>query len=100
MQWCSPLLIRWVPRLPDFPATSTSPRNPSMYEPHLERTSTINDGRPWYSELTRYHWFVLIVAALGWLFDTMDQQLFNLARVPAMKELLRPSAEAEASQQD
>lgn len=42
----------------------------------------------WYKELTRYHWFVLIVAALGWLFDTMDQQLFNLARVPAMRELL------------
>ena len=42
----------------------------------------------WYKELTKYHWFVLIVAALGWLFDTMDQQLFNLARVPAMKELL------------
>ena len=43
---------------------------------------------PWYKELNRYHWFVLIIAALGWLFDTMDQQLFNLARVPAMKELL------------
>jgi MFS family permease len=38
--------------------------------------------------LSRYHWFVLVVAALGWLFDTMDQQLFNLARVPAMRELL------------
>lgn len=44
--------------------------------------------KPWYRELTRYHWFVFIVAALGWLFDTMDQQLFNLARVPAMRELL------------
>lgn len=43
---------------------------------------------PWYKELNRYHWFVLIVAALGWLFDTMDQQLFNLARKPAMEELL------------
>ena len=42
----------------------------------------------WYRELTRYHWFVLAVAALGWLFDTMDQQLFNLARIPAMNELL------------
>ncbi len=42
----------------------------------------------WTRELTRYHWFVLIVAALGWLFDTMDQQLFNLARVPAMRQLL------------
>jgi hypothetical protein len=31
--------------------------------------------RPWYCELSSYHWFVLAVAALGWLFDTMDQQL-------------------------
>src|SRR5258706_2355568 len=43
---------------------------------------------PWYRELNRYHWFVLAVASLGWLFDTMDQQLFNLARRPAMLELL------------
>lgn len=43
---------------------------------------------PWYRELNRYHWFVLIVAALGWAFDTMDQQLFNLARRPAILELL------------
>ena len=47
---------------------------------------------PWYYELTRYHWFVFLVAALGWLFDTMDQQLFNLARIPAITELLGASA--------
>jgi hypothetical protein len=39
----------------------------------------------WWKELTRYQWFVFIVASLGWLFDTMDQQLFNLARQPAME---------------
>jgi hypothetical protein len=42
-----------------------------------------NDNRPWYKLLTRYHWFVLIVAALGWLFDCLDQQLFILARPQA-----------------
>ena len=42
----------------------------------------------WWKELTRYQWFVFIVASLGWLFDTMDQQLFNLARKPAITELL------------
>ena len=47
---------------------------------------------PWYRELTRYHCFVLVVAALGWLFDTMDQQLFNLARTPAIRELLGSEA--------
>ena len=49
-----------------------------------------NDNRPWYKLLTRYHWFVLIVAALGWLFDCLDQQLFILARPQAMSDLLGP----------
>ena len=43
---------------------------------------------PWWRLLNRYHWFVLIVAALGWLLDCLDQQLFNIARVPAMRDLL------------
>jgi MFS family permease len=43
---------------------------------------------PWYREMSGYHWFVLIVAALGWLFDCLDQQLFILARPAAMKDLL------------
>jgi MFS family permease len=43
---------------------------------------------PWWKDLTRYQWFVFVVASLGWLFDTMDQQLFNLARKPAVTELL------------
>ncbi len=42
----------------------------------------------WWKGLTRYQWFVFIVASLGWLFDTMDQQLFNLARQPAITELV------------
>lgn len=45
-------------------------------------------SQPWFRELNRYHWFVLVVAALGWLFDCLDQQLFILARQPAMEELL------------
>jgi MFS family permease len=52
--------------------------------------SVNGDQRPWRSLLTPYHWFVLLVAMLGWLFDTMDQQLFALARMPAMKQLLLP----------
>jgi MFS family permease len=52
----------------------------------------LSDNRPWYQLLNRYHWFVLVVAALGWLFDCLDQQLFNLARNPAITELLGPGA--------
>jgi len=55
-----------------------------------ERLSSEDEAkaRPWYRELSRYHWFVFVVASLGWLFDTMDQQLFNLARKPAITALL------------
>jgi MFS family permease len=35
------------------------------------------------------------VASLGWLFDTMDQQLFNIARRPAVRKLLEPSPGVE-----
>ena len=61
-----------------------------MHESHPSPASPASDaGRgPWYAEMNRYHWFVLIVAALGWLFDCLDQQLFNLARKPAMESLL------------
>lgn len=51
-------------------------------------SATAPAPRRWHHELNRYHWFVLLVASLGWLFDTMDQQLFVLARRPAMAELL------------
>jgi len=44
----------------------------------------------WWRDLTRYHWFVFLVAALGWLFDTMDQQIFVVVKDDAMRELLRP----------
>jgi MFS family permease len=43
----------------------------------------------WYRGLDRYCWMILIVAGLGWLFDTMDQNLYNLVRAPSLAELLR-----------
>lgn len=58
----------------------------SFYEPGGR--SGAQWEQPWYRELKGYHWFVLIVAALGWLFDCLDQQIFVLTRQPAMKELL------------
>jgi MFS family permease len=80
--------------------------------PHFEssgRRSGPADGQfdtgPWWSGMTRYHWFVLVVAALGWLFDCLDQQLFNLARKPAMETLLAtapadPAAGPTAEEKD
>lgn len=58
---------------PDLPANSNS--SPSF-------------PTPWYRELNRYHWFVLIVCALGWLFDCMDQRIFLISRQAAVTNLL------------
>ena len=57
-----------------------------------------NSNQPWWKELNRYQWFVLIVAALGWLFDCLDQQIFTLSRFPAMRELLATDAVPNVSQ--
>lgn len=46
------------------------------------------NGLNWFRHLNRYHWYVLIVASLGWLFDTMDQRVFLISRGPAITELL------------
>jgi len=56
-----------------------------MTDPGSAASST---SGPWWRLLNRYHWFVLVVAALGWLFDCLDQQLFTLSRGPAMKALV------------
>jgi MFS family permease len=45
-------------------------------------------NQAWHRELNGYHWFVLIVCTLGWLFDCLDQQLFNAERKPAIAELM------------
>jgi MFS family permease len=60
-----------------------------MAELHFDdsKPDTSDPNVPWYKTLTRYHWFVLAVAALGWLFDCLDQQLFVLARPAVMKDL-------------
>ena len=41
-----------------------------------------------FRDLTGYQWFVLIVCCLAWDMDCLDQQLFVLARRPAMMELV------------
>lgn len=47
----------------------------------------------WYEGLTGYHFLVLVVASLGWAFDTMDQWLYVLARQPALAALLNAPPE-------
>lgn len=50
--------------------------------------------QPWWRLLTREHWFVFAISSLAWLFDCLDQQLFNLARDGAMEQLLVDKAKA------
>jgi MFS family permease len=57
-------------------------------DPAPAAVAPIDDTRPWYKTLTGYQWFVFIVCCLAWDMDCMDQQLFNLARQPAMVELV------------
>lgn len=64
------------------------------YEHPQAGTSAPSTG-PWWREMTPYHWWVLAVATLGWLFDSMDQRLFVLARTPALRELLPGTSDAE-----
>ena len=63
----------------------------SVAKPH-----TNSENLPWWKGLTSYQWFVFAVASLGWLFDTMDQQLFNLARISAVRSLLGATPGDEA----
>ncbi|WP_313807079.1 MFS transporter [Sphingobium sp.] len=44
---------------------------------------------PWWRGVSRYQWFMFMVVAAAWLFDTMDQRLFSLARVPTLTDLMQ-----------
>lgn len=51
-------------------------------------STAIAAPKKWNEGLTRYHYIVLAVAACGWLFDTMDQWIYVLARNPALTDLM------------
>ncbi len=57
-----------------------------------------NANRPWWKDLTRYHWWILMIAVLGWMFATMDQRLFVMARGRAMQALMVPHHQAAREQ--
>jgi MFS family permease len=45
--------------------------------------------------LSRYQILVLVVAWLGWIFDSMDATIYNLVLTPALRELLAPNNSPE-----
>jgi MFS family permease len=50
--------------------------------------------QPWWRSFNRQHWFVFAAASLAWLFDCLDQQMFNLGRDGAVEQLLGDPARA------
>jgi MFS family permease len=61
-----------------------------MSQPPSDSLPSLVRHTGWASlkDLTGYQWFVFIVCCLAWDMDCMDQQLFALARRPAMVELV------------
>ena len=62
----------------------------SMSQPPSGSIPAVQTRKGWASlkDLTGYQWFVFIVCCLAWDMDCMDQQLFALARRPAMESLV------------
>lgn len=54
-----------------------------MSEPTVPRT-----GWASLKDLNRYQWFVFVVCCMAWDLDCLDQQLFVLARTPALSTLV------------
>jgi MFS family permease len=54
----------------------------------MSQTPGLSPNAPWWRDLTREHWFVLAVASLAWALDCFDQQIFNIARNPAIAALM------------
>lgn len=45
-------------------------------------------AQPWWREIERYQWTVLLMTWLGFLFDLMDSTLYTLVMGPALRDLL------------
>jgi MFS family permease len=64
-------------------------------DPSATAIQTPAAGARWWTHLNRYHWFVFSMASLAWLFDCLDQQLFIIARTPAIASLLPPGTASD-----
>jgi MFS family permease len=60
---------------------------------HLLTPDTL-EKKFWWQYLGGYHWYVLIVCALGWMFDCADQIIFYSSRAIALRDLM-PGTTAE-----
>jgi len=51
----------------------------------------------WRHGVSRYQWLVLLVAWLGWVFDSMDATIYAIVLHPALHELLKTFPSAHVS---
>ena len=51
----------------------------------------------WCHGVSRYQWLVLLVAWLGWVFDSMDATIYAIVLHPALHDLLKTSSSAQVS---
>ncbi|HEX4148751.1 MAG TPA: hypothetical protein VHY20_07180, partial [Pirellulales bacterium] len=58
-----------------------------------EQPTSLDADRPWYAEVTRYQWLVLLIASLGWIFDTFEGQIFPASEQVALLDLDRETQE-------
>lgn len=69
-------------------------KSASPYENPPNSTTAVIDpsttSTSWWRYMESYHWFVFAMAALAWLFDCFDQQIFILFRDSALKQLHLP----------
>src|SRR5437016_7754472 len=56
------------------------------------RVSTLPTAASWRHGVTPYQWRVLLVAWLGWVFDSMDAMIYALVLHPALHDLLQKSS--------
>jgi len=61
-----------------------------MYSNMSQATDKPVTSTSWWRYMEPYHWFVFAMAALAWLFDCFDQQIFILFRDSALKTLALP----------
>ena len=60
-------------------------------------TASVESAEPQGFKLSRYQWLALISAFLGWMFDSMDLNLFTLVLVPSVGQLLHSTDATEIS---
>jgi MFS family permease len=59
--------------------------------------ASVESAEPQGFKLSRYQWLALISAFLGWMFDSMDLNLFTLVLVPSVGQLLHSTDATEIS---